>query len=265
MPSRAASIRKAYVDVSGGQVHYREVALDNGDPPLVLLHQTASSSLGYLDLLAELAGDFRLLALDTPGFGASDPLTGDVTLETLAEALVEALHILGVSSCWLYGHHTGAAVAAQIAADHPDLVGRLVLSGPPYLDEAQQKRMRGTLMPVVLDLDGSHLLRAWQRHLQLASGCPLEVPHRELVLAFTAARPETAYRAVLDANMDNVLGRVRCPTYMMGGELDTLRRGFDAAHDALPGSVLEVIPGAGIYLADELPALVADRLRTWFR
>lgn len=244
------------------QVHYREVG--SGARPIVLLHQSASSSIGYVELMQLLAEDYRVLALDTPGFGGSDPLTGPLSVSALAETLVSALDGLDITSCWLYGHHTGASLAAQIAADHPALVKKLVLSGPPHFDDAMRQRVRSAVRSYPPEADGSHLIAAWKRHLALAGGAGVEVAHRELVLAFTAVEPERVYGAVLEMDVDEVFQRIAAPTFIMGGELDSIRDGFERANALITRSELEIVPEAGIYIVDEMPQLVADHLRGWF-
>ncbi len=262
MTSPASKVRRHYVDSGELQIHYREIG--SGERPIVLLHQSASSSLGYVELIQLLGDDYRVIALDTPGFGSSDPLSGSLTVEALAETLVGALDGLGVTSCWLYGHHTGASLAAQIAADHPSLVEKLVLSGPPHFDDAMRDRVRSAVRAYVPTSDGSHLTSAWQRHLTLAGGAGVDVAHRELVLAFTAVEPERVYGAVLEMDIDAVFQRIVAPTFIMGGELDSIRGGFERAHALIPDSVMEIVPKAGIYIVDEMPELVADCLRRWF-
>ena len=69
-PGRAVSLRKGYADTPDGQVHYRERPGDG--TPIVLLHQTASSSVMWERVMRRYPPGRRLLALDTPGFGLSD-------------------------------------------------------------------------------------------------------------------------------------------------------------------------------------------------
>jgi haloalkane dehalogenase len=232
--------------------------------PLVLLHQTASSSLGYLPLIEALGDSYHVLAVDTPGFGASDPIVGEVTVPRVGSLIVEALQHVGVSECWLYGHHTGAAIAASIAATHPDFVVKLMLSGPPLLSTEQKRRIVDTAVSPAIEEDGSHLIRLWRRHRRLASDVPLEVAQRELYLSLASAEPEKTYQAVVGFDFEEVLGQIGCPTYVMGGANDTIRSGLEPTAEGLAESELEVVPDAGIYLADQVPGLVADRIRAFF-
>ena len=64
------TIKKGYIDTTDGQVHYR-VCQGPGSLPLVCLHQTASSSQMYENLMETLHGQYRVFVLDTPGFGQS--------------------------------------------------------------------------------------------------------------------------------------------------------------------------------------------------
>ena len=87
-----------------------------------------------------LASETRLIALDTPAFGGSVGFDAPPTVELWSEALSDALAALGIRACNLFGHHTGASIAAQIAVDRPGLVRALALSGPPYLIPEERTR-----------------------------------------------------------------------------------------------------------------------------
>ena len=78
--------------------------------------------------MAAAADRFTVFALDTPGFGASDPLPGEtLTVGDLARATAAGMRAIGLPPCPVYGTHTGALVALQLGADLPDQVTGLVL------------------------------------------------------------------------------------------------------------------------------------------
>ena len=60
-------IKKAYVDIAAGQIHYRHVP-GNGIP-LIFLHRTPASSVTFEQMMINMMGDRPIYALDTPGFG----------------------------------------------------------------------------------------------------------------------------------------------------------------------------------------------------
>src|SRR5262245_6236766 len=59
------------VDVDGFSVAYREAGPVSG-PPLLLLHGFPTSSHMFRNLIPKLAGQYRVVAPDLPGFGQSD-------------------------------------------------------------------------------------------------------------------------------------------------------------------------------------------------
>jgi pimeloyl-ACP methyl ester carboxylesterase len=72
--------------------------------------------------------------MDTVGYGDSDSLPdGEPSIERWARAAHDLLAALGMSRAAIVGHHTGAAIAVEIAAAHSEQVAALVL-GRPLLD-----------------------------------------------------------------------------------------------------------------------------------
>ena len=132
-------IRKGYVDTPDGQVHYRLCEGGQG-LPLVFLHQTASSSQMYEPLMGVLQGQYRMIALDTPGFGQSDFPPQTPTTSSYVTTLLSALQNLGVQEFHLFGHHTGACLGCEMAVIAPARVRSLMMVGPVYMDEAERQR-----------------------------------------------------------------------------------------------------------------------------
>ena len=90
-------MKKAYTDISMGQCHYR-YSKGQGTP-MVFLHQTPSSSLMYEKLIS-LLPQYTSIAIDTPGFGMSDDISGNPTIEDYGNYILEALDNLEIEE-WL--------------------------------------------------------------------------------------------------------------------------------------------------------------------
>jgi pimeloyl-ACP methyl ester carboxylesterase len=129
---------KGYANTPMGQVHYRDIGPRDAKVPLLLIHQAWMSMIEYAqiqDALAKLG--YRSIAVDTPGYGLSDPAPGQPTIGDLAENLVPVLDDLKIKKVIIVGHHTGSLIAADFAAHHPDRVTAVILHGNPFFTKAE--------------------------------------------------------------------------------------------------------------------------------
>jgi pimeloyl-ACP methyl ester carboxylesterase len=129
---------KGYAQTPMGQVHYRDIGPRDAKVPLLLIHQAWMSMIEYAqiqDALAKLG--YRSIAVDTPGYGLSDPAPGQPTIGDLAENLLPVLDDLKIKKVIIVGHHTGSLIAASFAARHPDRVTAVILHGNPYFTKAE--------------------------------------------------------------------------------------------------------------------------------
>jgi pimeloyl-ACP methyl ester carboxylesterase len=144
------------------QVHFRHAGA--GGVPLLLLHASPGSSR-QLDALGDaLAQTRRVLATDRPGNGDSQPLP-IVQPETADYARAEwaCLDTLGIETIDVYGSHTGACIATEMAIQAPSRVRRVILDGIGiFTDEeaaAYLARYAPTMQP---DLAGQYLQWVFQ-------------------------------------------------------------------------------------------------------
>ncbi len=231
-----AVIRRGYVDYSDGQLHYR-MAGSMIAPCIVLLHQSPSGSVMYESLMTALRDRFYLIAPDLPGFGQSDALTEPPTIERYSQAVVACLDAMGISRCVVFGHHTGASVAAQLAHDEPDRVAGLVLSGPPLLDESLRQTLPSRAEPFPLADDGGHLLQMWERMRDKDPAAAVSLSQRELLAAFEcgASYPDS-YAAVARHDFEALLPHIRCPALVFAGDQDPLYGAVAPTVTALPSA-----------------------------
>lgn len=259
--STTSLISKGYCATSAGQVHYCVTPRRDGGL-VAFLHQTASSSAMYAGVMTELADSVGCVALDTPGFGESFTPAVPPTIADYAAALHEALQRLGVNECCLFGHHTGAAIAVQIAHTHPNLVRKLILCGPPLLNSSQIESLKQGLPPFEIQADGQHLVRVWERLRRRDPELSLDITHRETLLTLVAGTAAAhTYRAVFSYDFAAQLAELDLPILVMAGEDDTLRASLEPAYALLRQGQMRIIPRAGAYICDREPKRVADIVR----
>ena len=256
---------KGYVNTSAGQVHYRATSTPRESIPLVMLHQSASSSEMYEAMMLELQDTFWSFAPDTPGFGGSFFPQGKLTIPYYAQVIFESLKLMDITECWLFGHHTGSSIALQLTHDHPELVRKLVLCGPPCLSLEDRAIRKSKSRPIVIQDDGSHLMPIWKYVRGRNPPWPLALYHREAILRLhSGERTHEAYLAVYDHDFQKMISDISCPTLVMAGEFDSLRPGLEPAYAALKDGTMRIVPEADGYICDVQPKIVADILREFF-
>ncbi|MFK0110714.1 alpha/beta fold hydrolase [Streptomyces sp. NPDC091217] len=187
-------------------------------PTLVLVHGAGQGGRMWRRQLGALSDGFHVVAPDLPGFGGSP---GPFSLTAAIESVTEiARQLRPVHLC---GHSLGAIVAARVAAENPDLIARLILSGGPEIAP-------GTTS---------------QRRLRIER-------HRPgwLVRAISDLSDHNGWIDMLDAlqasDLSHVLPQIAAPTLVLCGKRDHASLP-DARRTAaaVPGAHLTVVPHTG--------------------
>ncbi len=134
--------------------------------PVLLIHGSPNTAWTLAPLIEALARDFLVLAPDTPGNGASDPLPVEIgsNADRWAEALAALLDALSLPQVAVYGSHTGAVFATELARLYPDRVSALVCDGYPLWTQAEAAELAdGYLQPIQPDAGGAYLARLWTK------------------------------------------------------------------------------------------------------
>ncbi len=267
-PVRQRVSARGYTGPAGAQVHYRE---RGSGRPVVLLHQTASSSLMWERVMAAFPGGYRVLALDTPGFGDSDPLAvATPAIGDYAQRLAGALTELEVSGAILVGHHTGAVIAGELAAAAPELVSGVVLLGPVVIANRDEEREQlDSYLHWDVDARGD-----WVRdkiiprlHLSVTRDDPVHM-EREMIAYLQAGASYTdAYHAVYTYRAAERLPLIKAPLLCAVGEAEfaPLQRWAAAARAVVPGGRHLTLAGLGSEMAFEEPARVAALITEFAR
>ena len=135
--------------------------------PIVLVHGLGGSAVAWDAVGPQIAKFGRAQAVDLPGFGLSPP-GADWSLETHAGALANYIGHVGAPAT-LVANSMGALVSERVAADHPNLVSRLVLISPatpprfpdPRLDRSTAVRLALQATPGVGRLISRRFLSAY--------------------------------------------------------------------------------------------------------
>jgi haloalkane dehalogenase len=264
-------------EVEGLRLAYREL----GDgPPVLLLHGWPTSSLLWREVMPPIARANRVVALDLPGFGASDKPTGiRYGFEFFARALDGFLAHLGIDRLGLAVHDLGGPVGLHWALDRPERVTRLALLNTlvyPEFSDAVREFVRACASPELRERITSPA--GLEGIVRDGFADPAKLPPEVVGLVQAPFRTPEARRALADAG----IGLSRRGFVEIGRRLPTLRIPVRVVYGArdrvlpdvaetmarvkrdLPQADVTALPECGHFLQEEAPAEVGEALARFF-
>ncbi|MGN1194736.1 MAG: alpha/beta fold hydrolase [Acutalibacteraceae bacterium] len=110
------SVKLAYIEEGTGE-------------PLILLHGNGESSEYFQYQLDFFSRFFRVIAVDSRGHGKSERGTGELTLQKIADDLLEFMDRLSIEKANILGFSDGGNIALLFALKHQDRIHKLVVDG----------------------------------------------------------------------------------------------------------------------------------------
>ena len=121
-----------YAPVDGLEMYY-ETHGSGGDRPLVLLHGNLSTiGVDFGGIIPSLAKQRQVIGAEQQAHGHTADIDRPLRIRHWADDTAALLRHLGVGQADLFGYSSGSAVAMQVALDHPEVVGKLVLASFSY-------------------------------------------------------------------------------------------------------------------------------------
>ncbi|WP_440311888.1 alpha/beta fold hydrolase [Leucobacter chromiireducens] len=238
--------------MSGMERRYRtdefEMAFTDTPGPagqtFVLIHGIGMGRVTFAGVAEELAGHWRVLAVDLPGFGDSPEPGSETTLEETGERVAQFIRAEAPGRVILVGHSMGTQIVAEVALHHPDLVAGLVLIAPT-VNRHERTAVRQSL-----------------RMLQdLAGETPKVIFTGLWEYLHTSPRWFIAkLRFMLHHRLELICPRLTTPTLVLRGETDRVcpRGWVREVADAIPHSRMDEIDGRGHEAIIKSPQPVAS-------
>ena len=258
------TIERGFLKLREGQVHYRTTGTVGGIHGRVLwmIHASPSSSVQLVPLMQALGEGRRVIAPDTLGNGDSvrpEPPDPDATY--YADATLRAMDAFALREVDVYGSHTGAHIAIEVAITAPQRVRRLVLDGIGMFDADTKARLLDRYAPRVnIDVVGSQIHWAWHfvrdqawffpyferdadhnRGLGAPSPQALHTTTVEVLKAIDTYH--LAYHAAFAHRDRERLPLISAPTLVIADKTDPLRAGVTEAAALVPGARSEILAG----------------------
>lgn len=257
--------KKAFAQLHDQQVFYWTIG---SGPDLFMIHQSGNSSEEYAGLIAQLADDFRLIAIDLPGHGSSDDPVTPPSVPHYGQACLAVLDQLQVRQAHLLAHHGGCLAAIYLLAAQPQRFRKAILSGlggPRTPEENAAFRARVLSTPTTIDGTGQFMADAWTRYLAMASANASITDTLKPFIAFLSARlrPHRAMRANLDWDRRPALAKLAGPVLLLQGTKDSYVQGQENLVSLIPNCQRQLVKGGGAFMFYEQPQVCAGIVRSY--
>jgi pimeloyl-ACP methyl ester carboxylesterase len=285
-PPAVDGVRHRWVEARGLRFHVAEAG--EGDDVVLCLHGWPQHWYEWRDLMPRLAAaGYRAIAIDLRGFGWSDAPRDGYEKENLATDILAVLDALDLEQVKLVGHDWGGWIGFLLCLRAPERFSRylslniltpwpnmrafvpelwrfwyqLVIAAPVL---GYQAHRSGKFVPKVL-VGGSTIRGNWDEATLRSFSDNLAEPAR-------ARACVQMYRVFQLHESPAILrgryahDRLTVPTRLLFGTDDTaLRPQLNAGYQHHADDMqIELVPGCGHFIADEMPDLVAERALEFF-
>ena len=273
--AKYGDVQSKYTTIGGIDVHYK----DEGSGPAILMVHGSSSTLKTYDIeTAILSSHYRVIRYDIPPQGLSGPITDEVLKHVQSTDIPAGLlQQLGIKNATCVGVSSGGTMCIYLAARHPELVGRLILSNSPSdpVEGARPKNSKAFQDESKKERQTGFKSRAyWDAMLENFSGEPERIssyvreqyydvnrrPPDKNILALDAIVADHA--AALD-----LMRKVKVPTLLVWGARDPLLTppSMDVLAGYLKNAAVSklLLPDVGHYPPLEIPARYAQIVATF--
>jgi pimeloyl-ACP methyl ester carboxylesterase len=219
------------IEIGGQETRLLDVG---SGPPVVVLHGWGGRIESMAPVVRCLAADYRILAIDLPGFGDSPLPAGVWGTADYAAYVRDVLAMLDLPAAHFVGHSFGAKTSLYLAATHPEIVDKLVAVGPSGIRSSPSFKVRARRA-------ASRAARSVGR-LGAPGRAVKEAAYRRLASEDyrNSGRLRPILVKVVNEDLSGLLAHVKSPTLLVWGEED----------DAVPLAHAEVmqsmIPDAGV-------------------
>jgi len=261
------------IESNGIEIYYE---IQGSGQPLLLIAGLGYGLWYWHKLAAELSDHYQVIVFDNRGAGKSSQPEGPYSVPMMAADTAGLLDGLGLKQAAVLGHSLGGFIAQELAVNHPDLVGKLILASTnhggmkviPVTQEALE----------VMTSRGGDPVELVKRGIEIACapGFIEKNPKvvKELIdYRFTNPVPSDQYHAQVaagagtaafsDAQVDERMASIKVPTLILSGKYDRVvpPGNADMMAEKISQAKVVLIPDTGHMFPIENPTAAADVLK----
>src|SRR5262245_16213104 len=223
---------------------------------VVMVHGNSESSRAWTCWVPHLAGTYRVIRIDLPGFGASsEPPRYGWSAAELAADIARFLDALGVETCHLIGAKIGGSTAMQLPGNQPHRFRSLLLFGSPVRgggsSNADAIRAKGVRQWAAETMRARLGSTASQAQIDWWTGL-MGATNVRAALGASSAR--------IDMELEHKLSRITAPTLIVTTQESGLQSVEAVKRYAarIPNARVVVLPGDSYHVAAVEPDICAQ-------
>ncbi len=210
-------IHSHYAQVGPYRVHYYE---GGEGPPLVFVHGLGAESLNWVPAMLDLRSQFHVYAIDLLGHGDSQKPDIAYSIEQQSEMLRQFLATQNIQSADVVGVSMGGWIALKLAAEHPDVVNRLVVADAAGL-KFQTNITVKNFLPATPGEFSAFMTMLTPRHYYVPYPLRRDFLHQVAEHAWVTRRIFASFLTYQDV-LDGKLQDVKAPALVIWGQQEKL-------------------------------------------
>jgi pimeloyl-ACP methyl ester carboxylesterase len=261
------------INVNNVQIYYEYFDHENPNAKVVvLIHGFLSSTISFRQLLPDLTKEYKVIALDLPGFGRSEKSKSFIyKLCNYGQLIIDFLDKLNIQNVILIGHSMGGQICMHAAKKAPNRIQKLILLGCcSYVKRANRSLIACSYLPLF-----TWGMRSWIQKKDVKQNL-LSVMHdsklvtQEMIDGYSKPISEAAFIHSLirllrhrEGDMSSEeLGEITQPVLMIWGKEDKVipvKTGYRLKRD-LPNAELIVYEKCGHLVMEEKPKEITSEI-----
>lgn len=251
MIDQPSSPKTGYASVNGLRMYYEIHGVENGKPPLVLIHGGGSTIMTTFGRVLPLFAKHRqVIAVELQGHGHTADIDRPETFEQDADDVAALVNELNIAQADFFGFSNGGSTALQIAIRHPKIVRKLVVASAIYKRDGVPPQFWDWMKNASLENMPAKLKEAY---LKVAPN-----PKDLVKMHDKDARRMVEFKDWRSEDIQSITS----PTLIINGDADVVRPEHAMAmFRLLPNAKLAILPGGhGEYIGEILAAKVGSKL-----
>ncbi len=256
------------INANGISINY-QIDGPEGAPWLVFSNSLVTNLSMWDDQVADLKSSFRILRYDQRGHGGTQVTDGKYSFDMLTADAIGLLDALSITRAHFAGISMGGMTAMFLAERHPERFDGVIACdfGPASTPVSAQQWQERIDLATAKGMEGlaEATVARWFPPEFIAAKAPVIDKTREMIRTTPFKGFAGCAAALSDYDMRPGLGAVRNPTLLIVGTKDATLGGIRQVRDAVPGSKLVELEGAGHLSNLEQPKNFSQAIRDFLQ